>query len=229
MKLIHWIMIVPLFWLMIGCDSSAPGTTYSGIEDAPPETEDKAKPAQPGDNVDRKIIYEITLNLKVNDLSEAATRIGKLVDEQKGYIASSDISGVEEYRRSGSWVVRVPVATYQTFLNDVKSLGTVTQEVTTAQDVTEQYLDLEARLKNKRVEEERLVEHLKKSTGKLEEILAVEKELSRVREEIETGEGKFRLPQKSNRLYHGDAAFGRGGKTRLGGVAEFRPESFAFV
>jgi tellurite resistance protein len=59
-----------------------------------------------------------------------------------------------------------------------------------AQDVTEEFYDVDARLRNKRVEEQRLVEHLKKSTARLQDILAVEREISRVRGEIEQMEGR---------------------------------------
>ena len=59
--------------------------------------------------------------------------------------------------------------------------------------MTEEFFDLEARIKNKKVEEARLVKHLTDSTGKLEDILAVEREISRVRQEIEHMEGRIRL------------------------------------
>ena len=62
-----------------------------------------------------------------------------------------------------------------------------------SQDVTEEYVDLEARIRNKREEEKRLLKHLADSTGKLEDILAVEKELSRVRGEAEQMEGRLRF------------------------------------
>src|SRR5262249_49841670 len=60
-------------------------------------------------------------------------------------------------------------------------------------DVTEEFFDTETRIKNKQVEEKRLVQHLEKSTGKLEDILAVERELSRVRGEIEQMQGRIQL------------------------------------
>jgi len=64
-----------------------------------------------------------------------------------------------------------------------------------SQDVTEQYYDLQSRIRNKQTEEARLVRHLEQSTGKLDEILAVEREVSRVREELERMEGKMRVLQ----------------------------------
>ena len=61
-----------------------------------------------------------------------------------------------------------------------------------AKDVSEQYFDLEARLSNKKVEEVRLLKLLTEATGKLEEVLKVEHELSRVREEVERFQGQLR-------------------------------------
>src|SRR5262249_26682945 len=75
----------------------------------------------------------------------------------------------------------------------VTRLGVPEKNSIDSKDVTEEYYDLEARIKNKKVEEDRLLKHLEKSTGKLEEILAVEREISRVRGEIEQHEGRLRL------------------------------------
>ena len=62
-----------------------------------------------------------------------------------------------------------------------------------SQDVTEEFYDVEARIRNKKKEEDRLLELLDTATGELEDILAVERELSRVREEIERVEGRLRV------------------------------------
>ena len=74
------------------------------------------------------------------------------------------------------------------------------KNTTDSQDVTEEYYDVEARIKNKRVEEERLLKHLEQSTGKLEDILKVEKEISRVRGEIERQQGRLQYLDKLSAL-----------------------------
>jgi hypothetical protein len=62
-----------------------------------------------------------------------------------------------------------------------------------SQEVTEEYADLESHIRNKKQEEERLLKHLAESTGNLEQILSVERELSRVRGEVEQMEGRLRV------------------------------------
>jgi hypothetical protein len=91
------------------------------------------------------------------------------------------------------WRVRVPVVHFGAFTSAVARLGEVRQNHVGSQDITEEFMDLEARIRNKREEEKRLLKHLADSTGKLEDILAVEKELSRVRGEAEQMEGRLRF------------------------------------
>jgi hypothetical protein len=129
----------------------------------------------------------------VGDFSSAEEQLSRLIKEHHGIIAKSEISGSSGSPRSGQWKVRVPVDEFEDFVKGAANLGVPQKNTTDSQDITEEYYDLEARIKNKKVEEERLRKHLDQSTGKLEEILAVERELSRVRGEIEHQEGRLRL------------------------------------
>jgi Domain of unknown function (DUF4349) len=129
----------------------------------------------------------------VESLSVTEQAILKLVNDYNGFLAESDQASLTDYQRRGMWRVRVPVEHFQAFVSDVGRLGEVRQNHVGSQDVTEEYHDLEARIRNKREEEKRLLKHLADSTGKLEDILAVEKELSRVRGEVEQMEGHLRF------------------------------------
>jgi hypothetical protein len=115
-----------------------------------------------------------------------------LIAAQKAYVADSDRTGLAGSTRRGSWKVRVPVDGYDVFVKSVVALGELVTLKADSQDVSEEYFDLDARQKAKKVEEERLLKHLTESTGKLDEILAVERELSRVRSEIERMQGRLR-------------------------------------
>lgn len=141
----------------------------------------------------RKIIYTADVALSVEDFGKAAEQVARLVAQYGGYIAESDTQGRPGAGRSGTWKARVPAEKFDGFVEAVVALGELERRRTDSQDVTEEFYDLEARIKNKTVEEQRLIEHLKNTTGELKEILEVEKELSRVREEVERLQGRLRL------------------------------------
>ncbi|MER3496392.1 MAG: hypothetical protein C4320_06125 [Armatimonadota bacterium] len=88
--------------------------------------------------------------------------------------------------------MRIPSARFDAFLDALSSVGELQSSTRSAEDVSEEYYDVQARLKNKKVEEERLVDLLRRATGNLSQVLLVERELSRVRGEIERVEGRLR-------------------------------------
>jgi hypothetical protein len=140
--------------------------------------------------VARKIIYTGDIEVIVEDFGKAAAAIEKLVRDNKGYLAHSDISNSPGAPRSGTWRARVPVDRFDAFRDAVAGLGEVQKNVTDSQDVTDEFYDLQARIKNKQKEEARLNDILQKATGKLEDVLKVEEVLSRVRGEIEQLQGQ---------------------------------------
>ena len=88
---------------------------------------------------------------------------------------------------------RVPVDRFDDFVRQISRLGEVRTSHLGSQDVTEEFFDLEARIRNKQEEEKRLLKHLADSTGKLEDILKIETELTRVRGEVEQMQGRLRF------------------------------------
>ena len=98
------------------------------------------------------------------------------------------------------WRIRIPVEQFDSFVESIVSLGELERNNRTSQDVTEQYYDIEARIKNKKVEEQTLNKILQERSGKLEDVLKIEIELSRVRGEIEQLEGKIRVLENLSSL-----------------------------
>jgi hypothetical protein len=145
------------------------------------------------DAAKRKIVYRADVDLVVEQFEPLPERIEAAVKQHGGFVSASNITGSPGRPRSGRWTVRVPVDRFTEFLAAVRQLGEVRTINSTSDDVTAEYYDIEARIRNKQQEEERLLQLLAEATGKLEEVLAVERELSRVRGEIEQAQGRMRM------------------------------------
>ncbi|WP_372723113.1 DUF4349 domain-containing protein [Novipirellula sp.] len=141
----------------------------------------------------RRIIYNTSLGLIVKAYSEFETSLPRLVNSVDGFISKSQTDRRYNNQQSGTWVVRVPVDRYHEFVSGVGGLGFAESRREDAQDVTEEYVDVEARVRNNRKLEERIIAMLAERTGKLSDVLEIERELARVREEIERMEGRLRL------------------------------------
>jgi hypothetical protein len=161
--------------------------------ESPGQNADKAPAAQRPAAIPRKIIYDARIDLIVESLSATEHAILNLIKEHGGFLAESNLSSQTSSQREATWRVRLPVDRFDSFVNAVGRLGEVRLNHIGSQDVTEEYFDLEARIRNKQEEEKRLLRHLSDSTGKLEDILSVERELSRVRGEIEQMQGRLRF------------------------------------
>ncbi len=144
-------------------------------------------------SVDRKTITTIDMTIRVNDAAASLDEISKMALASGGYVSSSSV--YDSYYESdagkeGYVTVRIPESEYSLFLDNVEDLGEVTSKSVNAQDVTEEYIDVTARLDNLQIQETRLQEILN-MTVTVEEVLSVEKELGRVRGEIESLTGRL--------------------------------------
>ena len=181
--------------------------TYAAVPSAPVETADVAflQDAETLDvtaveAVERKIIYDATLSLTVEEFTEIPAQVDTLVAEHGGYIAHSNLQTAAGSPRRGEWRIRIPVDRYGSFLNAAESLAELQSRSEDSQEVTAEYYDLEVRIRNKQREEERLLEHLETSTGELEDILKVEAEVARVRTEVEQFQGRLRVLENQTSL-----------------------------
>jgi hypothetical protein len=124
---------------------------------------------------------------------QAAARFG-------GVVANAQIeTGRNEVHRA-LLQIKVPAARFDSLLAGLNPLGRVESVAVTAEDVGQEYVDIEARLTNLRRLETRLIDLLANRTGKLSDVLSVERELARVRGEIEQIEGRRRYLQRSAAL-----------------------------
>ena len=102
--------------------------------------------------------------------------------------------------RSATLQLKVPAARFDDLTEGLRPLGRLQFVNVGAEDVSEEFVDLTARVANARRMEERLVEILRTRTGKLQDVLSVEREIARVREEIERMEGRVRFLKASAQL-----------------------------
>ena len=141
---------------------------------------------------DRFLIKNATITMEVKEAKAAATRLSQAMQTARGYLSdmqeSVDALGV----RSITMQVRVPARGFDRAMQDIETLGKVMDRQVGAEDVTEEFVDSQSRLRNLKRTEERLLTHLGR-TGKLSDTLLVEREVTRVRQEIEQLEGRIRF------------------------------------
>ncbi|QEG39467.1 DUF4349 domain-containing protein [Roseimaritima ulvae] len=141
----------------------------------------------------RKIIYDTTIGLVVEDYQRFESQLPGIVAKHGGFVSHSDTDRSYNDQQRGTWVIRVPVDSYAAFLSGVDTLGFAESRQENAQDVTEEYVDVQARIANKKSLEQRIIQLLEDRSGKLADVLEIERELARVREEIERMEGRLRV------------------------------------
>jgi hypothetical protein len=146
------------------------------------------------------VIYQADLQLRVKKFEETLQNIEEQVSKYGGYISESNVSkdGVEQV--SGQITVRIPQKNFQAFLHDAEGQAAeVLQRNLTGTDVTEEYVDLDSRLKSKRVVEERLTSFMQ-SAQKTEDLLKISADLAAVQEEIETIQGRIKYLENQTSL-----------------------------
>jgi hypothetical protein len=137
-----------------------------------------------------KIIRNGIIQMETLSFDETVEHILSKTSSVGGYVQGSNVSGrsIEsnsyEERRRGQFTLRIPKTKFDGFILEVGSLGSITSKQISTDDVTSTYFDTQAHLKSLTIQEERLIELLKK-TGELKDIIVVEKELTSVRYEIE--------------------------------------------
>lgn len=132
-------------------------------------------------------------SVEVDSVELAVARVQTLAQRLGGYVGNTSLSGGEQATRSATLELKIPAARFDQAIGGLRPIGKVESVQVQAEDVGEEYVDLSARTANARRLEERLLGLLATRTGKLEDVLAVERELARVRQEIDTQEGRLRF------------------------------------
>ena len=140
----------------------------------------------------RKLIRNAQVQLEIVGFDAAVQKITAFANEERGYVATTTSEKQANGKLRGRVVVKIVPENLDRFLPKIRGLGELKNQALGSEDVTKAYFDTDARLKNARVMEQRLIDMLKTKTGKVSDLLQVEKELARVREEIEKMQGELK-------------------------------------
>ncbi|MBA3692784.1 MAG: DUF4349 domain-containing protein [Acidobacteria bacterium] len=206
-KFIAILLLASFFW---ACSSNATDTSVSTTKNVPSLTEkisDVTPQAQVSLNqaeqtqiapiaVERKIIRNADLQLEANAPEEAQQKITQIAESKGGFVvestqSSSDVKATT--RDTVTMTVRVPSAKFDEALSEIRQTASrVIVESVKGQDVTEEFIDIEARLKTQKALEAQFLEIMKRSNS-VEDALNVQTEIAQVRGEIEKIEGRKRF------------------------------------
>ncbi|CAM3757822.1 Lipoprotein [Mesobacillus thioparans] len=141
----------------------------------------------------RMVIFNAELDITVKKFENARNALEEKAGRYNGYIVQSDSNRYDDNQQSGTMTFRIPQEHFHAFLNDAEGLSVkVNNRRVSGQDVTEEYVDLESRLKSKKAVEARLLEFMKEAQ-KTDDLLKISSDLAQVQEDIDqiAGRKKF--------------------------------------
>ncbi len=154
-------------------------------------SEKKSESGKPSDKlIERKLIKNGEISFETKSITDTKAFLQKTIAGYKGYISNERI---ESYKTNPTEVltIRVPGSDFDAFISKIEQqVGEFDSKKIDIDDVTAEFVDIEARLKNKKQLEEKYQELLKKA-GNMEDILKIEAEISSIREDIESTEGRL--------------------------------------
>lgn len=216
-KRILTILLAAMMLIFAGCGSkksASPGTANSGIRSEYSESAkqkasnskadmslgsgnataahaaaDSKTDTRPLDDT-RKVIYNASSSIDVKNMKAAYDSVINKTETFGGYIANSNIN--EDY---SEFTVRIPAEKFNDFLSFLNTIGEKRNITTSTDDITEQYTDTQSSLRNLKAQEEQLLLIMKKA-DKVDDILKVQSELSKVRGDIESLQGRINMWDK---------------------------------
>ncbi|MBK5213239.1 MAG: DUF4349 domain-containing protein [Flavobacteriaceae bacterium] len=188
-----------LFVFVLGCSNGSSNKDYTADSSMAgiAVSEEALKIEQfssPQLQEEQKIIKTARLAFETKDVEATHKKILQLASQYKGLV-QSDNSGKDYNRIFKNLTIRIPTESFQRFIDGIsEGVDYFDQKDISRQDVSEEFVDLEARLKAKRTLEDRYLELLKKANN-VKEMIEIERELSNIREEIEAKQGRLQYLQ----------------------------------
>jgi len=152
-------------------------------------------PVPTPDPTERQIIRSGEISLRIASLDSAERAVTTIATANNGYLSNSSRERSTGNAMIGTAQLRIPADKFQSVLGAVRRLGEVESERISANDVTEEYVDINARLKTQQELEARILNLLNERSGKLSDIIEIEGKLADVRREIEGIQGRLRYLQ----------------------------------
>lgn len=194
--------IVTLEEARIPASAPAPGTAAGVQSGQPREVQISAadtavippmpEPGTPAVSLNPMLIRTGNATVQVDSLEQGIAQVRALAQRVGGIVGNTSITSGAERARQATVELRIPSTNFDRAVTGLAPIGRVEQVNVTAEDVGEEFTDVTARVANARRLEARLLDLLDRRTGRLEEVLNLERELARVREEIERYEGRLR-------------------------------------
>ncbi|MHB8070904.1 MAG: DUF4349 domain-containing protein [Candidatus Cryosericum sp.] len=202
-RLVVCVLLLAVMAALGGCAKRSSYSTSTGALDqgafkGAPEASTTGSGTAASLTVDRKIIFTSDLTIDVSDAEQSLKNAETLAMKYGGFVAQSSLQRSDTQVKATA-VLRVPAAKVSQVTDELAALGTVTGRSSGSEDVTSTYIDVQARLKVLRAEEEQLVAFLKKATT-IKDMLAVQEQLRTVRTEIEQYEGQQRYMDNATSL-----------------------------
>ena len=159
-------------------------------------TAEKVEPtpveAQASALANRKLIRNAQVELEIVSFDAAVQKITAFANEERGYVETTNSEKQANGKLCGTVVVKVVPENLDRFAQRIRDLGELKNQTLGTEDITKAYFDTDSRLKNARVMEQRLIDMLKKKSDDINDLLQVERELGRVREQIEQMQGELK-------------------------------------
>jgi hypothetical protein len=140
---------------------------------------------------DTKIIKTASLTIEVNDVPGSVEFLKNLAAQKGGYLSSTNVQKNYNNRLTGTVIIRVPAKEFETTLTGVQAIGTVKSVSTQGQDVTEEYVDLQAQ---KTAYQNQLAQYneIMKKAVKVEDVITVQQQIDRVQIQLNRLEGRLK-------------------------------------
>lgn len=140
---------------------------------------------------ERKVMYTAHMEIVVANYTETEGKVTELVQKENGYVVSSNVHRDDAENKRGHFTIKIPQEKFESFLKSIDDLSVeVTEQNVQGEDVTEEFVDLNARLKAKKDVKEKLETFLKDATA-TKDLLDISEQIGKVQEEIEQIEGRL--------------------------------------